>query len=67
MRAERRYARSFLRELAALVAVVAAGWLLALFTGWAENSWLVVLPVAMLMLVLLGTGRQPRAGSSSTP
>lgn len=66
-RAERHYARTFLREVAALVAVVLAGGALARATGLAIDGWLVALPTALLMLVLLGGGRQPYAGSSPAP
>lgn len=68
-RAERHYARAFLRELAALVAVVLAGGALARASGLVVDGWLVVaLPSALLLMVLLlGGGRQPYAGSSSAP
>ena len=65
--AERRYARGVLHEVAALVAALFAGVVLARVMGVALDGWLVAMPVALVLLVLLGGGRQPRAGSSPAP
>jgi hypothetical protein len=66
--AERRYARGFLRDVAALVAAMLAGLVLARALGVALDGWLVALPTALVLLVLLSSGgRQPRPGSSSAP
>ena len=67
--AERRYARGLLHEVAALVAALLSGVVLARALGVALDGWLVALPVALVLLVLLGGdgGRQSRAGSSPAP
>lgn len=66
--AERHYARGLLHEVAALVAALLAGVVLARALGVALDGWLVALPVALVLLVLLGGGgRQSRAGSSPAP
>lgn len=65
--AERRYARSLLQEVAALVAALLAGLAFARGLGIALDGWLVALPTALILLVLLGGGRQSRTGSSPAP
>lgn len=65
--AERRYARGVLHEVAALVAALLAGVVLTRAMGVAPDGWLVALPVTLVLLVLLGGGRQPRPGSSPAP
>ncbi len=66
--AERRYARGLLHEVAALIAALLSGVVLARALGVALDGWLVALPVALVLLVLLsGGGRQSRAGSSPAP
>ncbi len=65
--AERRYARGLLHEVAALVAALLAGVVLARTLGIALDGWLVAMPVALVLLVLLSGGRQPRPGSSLAP
>lgn len=66
--AEHRYARGLLHEVAALVAAIVAGVVLARAMGVALDGWLVALPTALVLLVLLGGGgRQSRPGSSSAP
>lgn len=66
--AERRYARGLLHEVAALVAALLAGLAFARGLGVALDGWLVALPAALILLVLLGgSGRQSRTGSSSAP
>jgi hypothetical protein len=66
--AERRYARGLLHEVAALVAALIAGVVLARVLGVSLDGWLVAVPTALLLLVLLsGNGRQPAAGSSPAP
>lgn len=66
--AERRYARSLMQEVAALVAALLAGLVFARGLGVALDGWLVALPTALILLVLLGGGgRQSRTGSSPAP
>lgn len=66
--AERRYARILLHEVAALVAALMAGVVLARALGVAMDGWLVVMPTALVVLVLLsGAGGQSRPGSSPAP
>lgn len=67
-RAERHYARGFIRDLAALAAAVLAGLALTRASGLAFDGWVVALPTALLLMVLLlGSGRHQPAGSSSAP
>ena len=66
--AEHRYARGLLHEVAALAAAIVAGVVLARVLGVSLDGWLVALPTALVLLVLLGGGgRQPAAGSSPAP
>jgi hypothetical protein len=66
--AERRYALGLLHEIVALVAALLAGMMLARAMGIALDGWLVALPTALLLLVMVvGNGRQSRAGSSPAP
>jgi hypothetical protein len=65
--AERHYARGFVKEFAALAAVLAAGLLFARAgSGAAMEGWMLALPLMPLLLLLMGSARQA-AGSSPAP
>ena len=65
--AERQYARGFIKEFAALAAVLAAGLLFARAgSGASIEGWMLALPLMPLLLLLMGGARQA-AGSSSAP